>query len=559
MKRPQITAVNHYDIFPFNHGGSLGIRGLYKALSEWFDVNIITFVNYDIYPDEVAISNHVKVIPIVKPRELITLEEEMYKKYNMNSGTLVDSSPSVIRYYHKFPEIIDRVREISGDSLIVIAEHTFTFKIIETACPSKHIWYRANNVEYDYKRTTWDKIDCPQDLLMETFDLEKECCEKCEIILTVSDLESKRFTELYNLPPEKLFSISSGFDTDKLQTVLPSQRIKYFEKYAKSGLFIASNTPVAVSAALEVIEIAREMSDVQFIIMGSVSKGIRNADVPVNVEITGIVSDDVKFNFLKTCDFALNLIEGGAGINVKMFEYFAYGLPVITTEHGARGIDLTDRKDCFITSCGRYISDITEFLSLTLLRRDKVALSALVLLLDKYSWRSIGAMIAERIGRMYSFPASESQVNDIDKIALYTFENTKSYIPSKPVYVRGAGEWGQKCVEYLLSNGVIPEGIIDEDVRKHGNEIKGVKVVNAEDFLLAKKDCEVIIAINTFIPLAAQLALSGVGIKDMAVALYGVQILSLADGQGDCPYYYIAPKIREAILNEVDFLENTYE
>jgi len=425
MKRPQITAVNHYDIFPFNHGGSLGIRGLYKALSEWFDVNIITFVNYDIYPDEVAISNHVKVIPIVKPRELIALEEEMHKKYNMNSGTLADSSPATIRYYHKFPEIIDRVRDIAEDSLLVIAEHTFTYLIIETACPSKHLWCRANNAEYDYKRTTGDEIGYPQDLLMEIFNLEKECCEKCESILTASDLESKRFAELYDLPHEKLFSIGSGFDTDKIQAVLPSQRIKYFEKYAKSGLFIASNTPTEVSATLEVIEIAREISDVKFIIMGDISEGIRNVDVPANVEITGIVSDEVKFNCLKTCDFALNLTEGGAGIGVKMFEYFAYGLPVITTEHGMHGIELTDRKDCFITSRGKYVSDIIEFCNLSLIRRDKVALSALVLLLDKYSWRSIGAMITERIGRMYSFPVSASQIADLDNIALYT--ETEAY------------------------------------------------------------------------------------------------------------------------------------
>ena len=56
MGRPEITAVNHYNVFPFNHGGSLGIRGLYKALSEWFDINIITFVVEDVYPDELKIS-----------------------------------------------------------------------------------------------------------------------------------------------------------------------------------------------------------------------------------------------------------------------------------------------------------------------------------------------------------------------------------------------------------------------------------------------------------------------------------------------------------------------
>ena len=42
MSRPILTAVNHFCIFPFNFGGALAIRGLYKGLSEWFDINIIT-------------------------------------------------------------------------------------------------------------------------------------------------------------------------------------------------------------------------------------------------------------------------------------------------------------------------------------------------------------------------------------------------------------------------------------------------------------------------------------------------------------------------------------
>ena len=121
MGRPEITAVNHYNVFPFNHGGSLGIRGLYKALSEWFDINIITFVVEDVYPDELEISKHVKVIPIVLPEELIHIQYAMYEEYGMGKDTLIDSSPTVVLWYHKFPEIIERVREISKNSIVVFA------------------------------------------------------------------------------------------------------------------------------------------------------------------------------------------------------------------------------------------------------------------------------------------------------------------------------------------------------------------------------------------------------------------------------------------------------
>ena len=112
MKRPEITAVNHYNVFPFNHGGSLGIRGLYKALSEWFDINIITFVIQDFYPDEVEISQHMKVIPIVLPKELVQIEYAMYEKYGMGKDTLIDPSPTVVLWYHKLLNVSRKLLKI---------------------------------------------------------------------------------------------------------------------------------------------------------------------------------------------------------------------------------------------------------------------------------------------------------------------------------------------------------------------------------------------------------------------------------------------------------------
>ena len=547
--RPQLTAVNHYDVFPFNHGGSLGIRGLYKGLSEWFDINIVTFVNWDAYPNEVPISKHIKVIPIVKPKKLIELEEAMYKEYGMHSGTLIDYSPSTGRYYAEFPEILEQIKTIAENSLIVLAEHTFTYRIIKKACPGKRLWYRANNVEYDYKLATWDKIGSPADLLQEVFDLEKECCEGREKILTVSQLEVERFIELFGTPREKFINIRSGFDTDNLNIALPSKRTRLSIEHNYSGLFIASNTPVAFAAAMDIADIATSLPDTKFIIMGSVAKGMRNVVLPANVALVGIVPDDVKKYYLQICDFALNLIEGGAGINVKMFEYFAYCLPVITTEYGARGIELTDKKDCIITTKDRYLEDIKFFCQLSPIERDTIANNALALLKDKYCWRSIGKMIAENIKVLYKFNVDEN-IADLSEIALYSFPSSKSYMPIKSVYIRCAGEYGMKCMEYLVSNGITPMGFIDEDPKKQGTKINGIDVLSPEDYSRHKENSEVIVAVHGFITIAAAALRQGIPLENISIFFGGEKIMRLADLSGDCPYYYCSSKIRDIILNE---------
>ncbi|MBR3622794.1 MAG: hypothetical protein IKN43_05550, partial [Selenomonadaceae bacterium] len=293
MSRSVLTAVNHYCLFPFNHGGSLGIRGLYKALSEWFDINIVTFSVPNYYPKELYINKHIKVINIVLPKKLADLQKEMYKEYGMKSDTVIDSSPAVLRWYHKFSEIIDEIRQIVKDSDVVLAEHAFTWYLIKKACLGKHLWYRANNVEYDYKVDTWGQIGCPKDLLQEVYDIERECCLNAEKILAVSSLEIDRFIRLYHIPENmrgKFMNIHSGYDVDNLDATLPSARKKLSNKYEYTGIFIASGAPHQRQAADHCIKIARECPDIQIVLMGSIGKAYMDKDLPENVLLTGIVT-----------------------------------------------------------------------------------------------------------------------------------------------------------------------------------------------------------------------------------------------------------------------------
>lgn len=173
MQRPKITAVNHYNVFPFNHGGKLGIRGLYKALSEWFDINIVTIdADNGLIKHEVPISNHIMVYSLPLPVDVLSLQQQMFQKYGMKRSTVLDPSLAVVRYYHRSEPLLSEIRDIAFDSDIVIAEHVYTWNLVKAACPDKHLWYRANNVEYDFKKSTWEKIGTPEDLLQEVLLLK---------------------------------------------------------------------------------------------------------------------------------------------------------------------------------------------------------------------------------------------------------------------------------------------------------------------------------------------------------------------------------------------------
>ncbi len=561
MGRIQITAVNHYDVFPFNHGGSLGIRGLYKALSEWVDVNIITFISADVYPGEVKISDHVTVIPIVLPAELNKRQEDFYKKYNMGKSTMVDSSPFVMEEYHKDPYIIERVREIAKDSLIVITEHVFAWEIVKTACPDKHLWYRSNNVEFDYKTTTYKILNSPRDLLNKIFDFEKRCCEQCEKVLTVSQIEADRFMDLYSFPSEmndRFMDIKSGFDTDSISMLKPSDREKISNEFETFGVYIASNTPNALDAARICIDIAKHYPETRIYLVGRIKEMlIEEKDIPSNIEITGVVTDEEKDFLLSHGDYALNLMEGGAGINVKMFEYFAYGIPVITTEYGARGINMKNQVDGVITDKNNYLNDMDTFFNSSIEEKDLLAIHARELLEKEYSWRSLGKRIIQEIDRMYGCRLEEDAVG-LPEIELYDFSPKPSVLPEGDFYIRCAGNNGVLFLKYCRSLGKEPLAFVETAKSKIGTEIKGVHVISEEDFLRVRKSEDVVVAVWSWYEVAADLIANGIKEENIYIAWAdnGKSIFRFSDYEGATrPYFDIKKQKRDVLRIAETYVE----
>jgi glycosyltransferase involved in cell wall biosynthesis len=76
---------------------------------------------------------------------------------------------------------------------------------------------------------------------------------------------------------------------------------------------------------------------------------INRQQLPSNLRLLGVVGDTEKLLWLKVASVGLNPIISGAGTNLKLAEYAAAGLPIISTAFGARGGVLL--PDTHITVC----------------------------------------------------------------------------------------------------------------------------------------------------------------------------------------------------------------
>ena len=193
MKRQEVTIVNHYDILLFNHGGARAIKGLYGALSRWLDINIIMFTDNEYIQDRIQISDHIIVFPLMYTKtDYILCGDMNEEKHNL------DKTVFVMCDYHNDADIIKRVATIAAASFAVIAEHVYTWRIIKRACPNKHLWYRAQNVEFDYKRKVVSQELFPVRYYDELFATENECCHEAELVLTISAEEKNALINCIN-------------------------------------------------------------------------------------------------------------------------------------------------------------------------------------------------------------------------------------------------------------------------------------------------------------------------------------------------------------------------
>src|SRR5690606_28224007 len=130
-----------------------------------------------------------------------------------------------------------------------------------------------------------------------------------------------------------------------------------------TAFFIGSDYMPNVEAAKIVVEkLAPSCPELLFVVAGGVCDRLPSG-VPKNVRLAGSLSEQDKTRWLNAADIAVNPMLSGSGTNIKMFDFAAAGLPIVTTPIGARGIveassygiEVCD-PDAMVAALSRYAS-----------------------------------------------------------------------------------------------------------------------------------------------------------------------------------------------------------
>lgn len=338
----KVAVLDMQPIDPPTGGGRLRLLGLYHGLGERTRANYIG--TYD-WPGE-RFRAHA-LTPTLFETD-IPLTDEHHRASaalaeRAGGKNVIDLAFS--RQAHFSPDYVAAVRKATEEAHVVVFSHPWIYPLVKDQLrPNQVVIYESHNVEGFLRAQLLDDANpVEREILEGVISDELECGRRADWILTCSHEDLLRFNRLYGFSPEKMRVVPNGVMAFANPAPTPTDRSTARQELGLSasafaGIFIGSAYGPNVDAAHfinDVLSTARP--ETTFIIAGGVGAGLRPKGS--NVIITGPLDDATRDKWYAAANFAVNPMMAGSGTNIKMFDFMAAGLPIITTEIGARGID----------------------------------------------------------------------------------------------------------------------------------------------------------------------------------------------------------------------------
>jgi glycosyltransferase involved in cell wall biosynthesis len=100
---------------------------------------------------------------------------------------------------------------------------------------------------------------------------------------------------------------------------------------------------------------------------------------------------------LAVADVALNPMRTGSGTNLKMLDYFAAGVPVLSTAFGARGLQVSAGTHYAMIDDGGLAASLEALLASPPETRSRMVAAARALVEQRYAWSTIAQTFVDEL------------------------------------------------------------------------------------------------------------------------------------------------------------------
>jgi glycosyltransferase involved in cell wall biosynthesis len=386
----RLVVVSTFGIYPPRHGGQSRIYNLYRHLYPVYETVVISPAEPNARFDDREIAPGLREVRVPKS----VAHQEREKAYEREVGMPVTdvAMPELIALTPLFRETV--VREAVG-ATAVVASHPYLYPaLVGLGVP---VWYEAHNLEWKLKKGILGEAGTGAQLLAGVYRVEGECARAAQWVICSATSDAADLVSIYGVEASRILPVPNGTDCSRIRYVDVQARIALKDRLGLAGqpllLFVGSGHWPNIEAVRRIFQLAEVMPEGAFIIVGSVCYAFAPDARPPNVLFLGEVDEVTRNLMLELCDVALNPMEFGSGTNLKMLDFLAAGIPVVTTPIGARGIDVEDGVHAHVAEIDGFEKAIRRQLQAAPDTSDAMTGRARALVEVAFDW----AVIAERL------------------------------------------------------------------------------------------------------------------------------------------------------------------
>lgn len=398
-RRRKVVVLTTFRVGERGHGGQLRSYHLYGGLARDSEVEIVALTSGgEATSSRLGEGFSETVVPMSRAHG------EAADELGLELGTPVTDLMAG-QAVEQTPEYLARLTEAADRADLVVLAEPYLHPALAAADIDLPFVYDAFNVEAELKRSVIPRSAVGLRVLGRIEELERDVCRAAAVITACSEHDANTLADSVGRSRRDAVVVPNGTATAGVAPPDPAERARRQQRWLRRfaaesrvaipatvmALFMGSWHPPNLAAAEEIVAVAPECRDTTFVLGGRHSDALAGRALPPNVALTGMVTMSAKDALLGIAGVALNPVRFGSGTNLKILEYLANGVPVVTTPFGARGIDVVDDEHLIVDDdLVRGLARVRDDPAATVDR----ALAGRVLVEERYEWSALAERFA---------------------------------------------------------------------------------------------------------------------------------------------------------------------
>ncbi|MCU1351200.1 MAG: putative glycosyltransferase [Acidimicrobiales bacterium] len=411
VRRPRVVVLATFRVDQPVGGGRLRCYHLYGALANHADVEVLSLVE----PTDGAGSWEIRpgLVQTMVPRSPAQMDvgADLSGRARLPVTDIVAGT-----HIWATPAYLDALRAAARHADVVLLAEPYLLPALREAGVTLPFVYDAFNVEAVLKAEALPDTPLGHELLQRVVEVERAATLEAAAVSACSEPDADALASRYGRDRRDITVIPNGTDTSFAVTDVARRQelaARWIERFVRAGtsgrrpqhlaVFFASWHPPNLDAARLIVDLAPSLPDTLFLCAGSHGDAFRTRALPPNVVFPGVVANRSKAALLSCADVALNPMRTGSGTNLKLIEYLAAGVPVVSTPFGARGTEVVDGEHVLLASPEEFADAVRASLADPAAAHRR-ALAGRALAVARYDWAALGDRLAEVVAGLVGAP-----------------------------------------------------------------------------------------------------------------------------------------------------------